>query len=31
MGDLVFLAWLAMGIIIVVWGVMKRIKKKKDK
>jgi heme exporter protein D len=31
MGDLVFFAWLAMGIIVVVWGVMKRIKKKKDK
>jgi hypothetical protein len=31
MGDLVFLAWIAMGIMIVVWGVTKRIKKKKDK
>jgi heme exporter protein D len=31
MGDLVFLVWIAMGIMIVVWGVMKRIKKKKDK
>jgi heme exporter protein D len=31
MGDIVFFIWLAMGILIVVWGVMKRIKKKKEK
>jgi len=31
MGDLVFIVWIAMGITIVVWGVMKRIKKNKEK
>lgn len=31
MGDLAFIIWLAMGVAIVVWGVMKRIKKKQNK
>jgi|EPASupsiteSAE347_1022098.scaffolds.fasta_scaffold02955_4 hypothetical protein len=31
MSDLFFFIWLAMGAVIIVWGVMKRIKKKKEK
>jgi len=30
MGDVAFLVWLAMGAVIIAWGVIRRIKKKKN-